>query len=489
MKDRYVGTWWLSGRRDQTERGILAFVEDNLQLELLGTLIRTEARELSKDDTGGPVNIEGVSSDGKHIQLGDCFRISSNVTHLASPAEEGAVPHTLYRPSRAFITANSQFVRDTSLHFHRIAVGMTYLPDWVHRFRVDTSVPPAEDGTVAGIEAALRYLELPQVHVDGITIRLSQGFETEGDRTHYWTVRPKVWVWFEATEPLNVPEWTRTWIAPFQDFLTLMTGQTNHMTEVHGFHDMNRQPLQEPVSGKAWRDIPVEYVTDEIARHQRRTPPALPRHAAPYLLPDLEQHLEHTLATWYRVWHDTPAVFALTFGVERAPDHYISDQFLNLARAAEILHRAHGDNNYEPIPDFCRRRREIVDAVPEEYQAWLLERLQNANSPSFRERMRRLLASLPEITDDIPHGIGVLAKLVANNRNHLTHYSRPNPRWTLSGSDLYVLARVLLFVLKSKLLQQMNLDPRRLHRSPDHHHWTATLEVLLEGRGITSESG
>lgn len=483
MEKRYVGTWWVHGDPRKAERGVLTIQEGSIRLELIGTLSDSAHPFRAEEGSPGP-DIDGVTSNGKFIRLEQCLQIASTMTYSSRPRFDDVVPQTFYRPTNVHIAPNSVFLRNTDLVFQRLAVGFTYLPDWVQRLRVTSTVSPLESGEVRGVQANLEYVELPVLMVGETRIRLSQGFETGGDRYRTFSLSPKVWVWFERQEALSVEAWHRTWVGPFADFLTLMTGMVNRVTEVHGFHDANEEPLDPPINDRRSRPLAIEFVNGAIAKEAASDLTELNRSTAPYLLPSLEGALSETLSLWYAAHSEIPQVLALVFGVEREPDHYVSDQFLNLARALEIAHRARGANSFEPPDRYAERLATILAAVPDEHRPWLRDRLSHGNEPSFRVRVERFLTTLPDIESALPCSIETLAALISTNRNRLTHYSRASRARSLMGADLYRLSRVLLFVLKAWLLNELRLDPSRIALASESRFWSAELRSVLARRDI-----
>ena len=105
--------------------------------------------------------------------------------------------------------------------------------------------------------------------------------------------------------------------------------------------------------------------------------------------------------------------------------------------------------------------RRTVAEVPSEHRERFAQKLEYANEPSLRRRVKELLDhTRPAIPDLIPDRSS-FANTVVNTRNYYVHYDPGLRDAAAQGVDLYWLTQKVDFVLLACLLLEMGFSADR----------------------------
>ncbi|GHJ46804.1 hypothetical protein Cs7R123_41460 [Catellatospora sp. TT07R-123] len=142
---------------------------------------------------------------------------------------------------------------------------------------------------------------------------------------------------------------------------------------------------------------------------------------------------------------------------------YSENRFLNLASAAEGLHRATVGGRYLPDSAFRRLRRELRGYLPDEHHKWFNDLFAHANSPSLADRLTGLAQELGDSAHSlVGNNVDAWVHTVKKVRNDLTHLDEDRPQY--DGRDLFFLAESIFDVTRLCLLLRIGLKPESLRR-------------------------
>jgi hypothetical protein len=167
-------------------------------------------------------------------------------------------------------------------------------------------------------------------------------------------------------------------------------------------------------------------------------------------------------------WLDAPAEFrsleSLIYGTIRQSSLFVETEFLSLAQAIESFHRL-TDRSTVADSDFFRRvLDELQPAIARfcennELANRLNDSIQHANEPSFKVRIQRLLARLPQ--DNRKNLVGdeiEFEKTLRHTRNHFTHPGIEKKSKVLtSPKDIFLLNQKLHALLRLLILMHIGL--------------------------------
>ncbi|MFI7543106.1 HEPN domain-containing protein [Actinoplanes sp. NPDC049599] len=195
------------------------------------------------------------------------------------------------------------------------------------------------------------------------------------------------------------------------------------------------------------------------------------------------------IATWLdRVPGIAPIVGSVL--TMRAQSIYSENRFLNVASAAEGLHRAFaGRGRYMPQATFDKLRRAIREQmVPPEHHEWFTNVMAHANDLDLDRRLNDLVAELGDLAHLlVGEDVMLWIKAVKKARNNLTHLDED--RQHFDGSDLYWLAESLFQVTRLCLLTRAGLSADRLPKIVRHiYGWSDIGPLERAVQRITGQS-
>lgn len=154
------------------------------------------------------------------------------------------------------------------------------------------------------------------------------------------------------------------------------------------------------------------------------------------------------------------------FGTVYNTQAYLEQQFLSLVQALETYHRRIMVDRNLPEEEHQRRKREILDAVPEEHRNWLEDKLKYSHEPSLR---RRLMEIFDRHSEGVASAVGDSRKdrkafihKVWLNRNYRTHHDKDLESQAVRGEDLYRLNQKLKLLLEVCLMGEIGFEPDKV---------------------------
>ncbi|MEU8406125.1 HEPN domain-containing protein [Micromonospora sp. NPDC048842] len=166
------------------------------------------------------------------------------------------------------------------------------------------------------------------------------------------------------------------------------------------------------------------------------------------------------VATWL---NQSPSITPIIGALLTMRHHgiYSENRFLNIASAAEGLHRATVGGRYLPESAFRRLRRQLREHVPEEHHKWFNDLMGHANAPSLVQRLTELTGELGDSVHSlVGNNVEAWIQAIKRIRNDLTHLDEDRPMY--DGGDLLHLAESLFHVTRLCLLLRIGLNPDRL---------------------------
>ncbi|MEV7968684.1 HEPN domain-containing protein [Sphaerisporangium sp. NPDC088356] len=261
----------------------------------------------------------------------------------------------------------------------------------------------------------------------------------------------------EEPSGLTVDEWWRRFVVPVTELLTMATGVSCPPVELklHGKGDNEWVDVRHPLLQES-SDEPL--LAHEIFLTRDRLT------------------LRH-LATWLEVAANLSPIPALVTETINAPGRPLPSQLLEMASAAEGLHRRLMPTDRRMSRSAKDRARRLAKkAVPEEVQERVSEALMHIDEPSYMERLR-YLTDLTRLA--VPDAAGVTAQMQTGRtpdttkvweerikavRNGFAHQT-PGTKSTEEDEawrEHVILLRTLYWVLVAALLLQTGVEPSQL---------------------------
>jgi hypothetical protein len=173
------------------------------------------------------------------------------------------------------------------------------------------------------------------------------------------------------------------------------------------------------------------------------------------------------LAAWLDAAPALRPIPSLVAEVTTAPDRTLANQLLEMAIAAEGLHRRlRPDQRVMSLGQADKARRMARDAVEPELRQQVNDALAHLEQPTYAQRLRYLTDLAGPVVPGATGDTVAWEKRIRAVRNGFAHQAAARPGTTDNTDNEWreylVLLRTLRWVLTAALLLQTGLDPARL---------------------------
>jgi hypothetical protein len=387
--------------------------------------------------------ILGQTEEGKKLTLGDCG-LSFSGARYNTPASVSW--HKLrFFANRVLV---GEHVPDFgAVRFSEFSVYFSGFNDFVRDESEFCDGPSANKGIKR--EDNIPNFGTIRINRAGGTSQ-SYGDVTERRIVRYW--RPS----FAPVKPLGFREVTDATIT-FQRLLCLLQGDPVGFDDIQatifnddGSHlDPKRRKLVELM------DMMGGY--KERFEHRRSVGMLL-------ALPDAGESWPIMVAKWFPYHQDLAPVLNLYFSVVFGHGLFEEHKFLFMAQAVEGYHRCRSEKTDELFSkgEWKRRKKAVIEAVPDAERDWLSKELEFAPKISLASRLTEVTQPLTRHLSYFINDIPQFCSDVKNLRNKLTHPSRK-----LDGLDrqsLPELWRQLKTVFELCVFRDLGADETLLNR-------------------------
>ncbi len=248
----------------------------------------------------------------------------------------------------------------------------------------------------------------------------------------------------EVPQPL---EYFLDAIFPIETLLALAMDRPSAITRVMAL----TPELVRKIDGDDERRLPIEVYG------QFSPPPSSSREVSwqrmLFTYGDIEGRFAQAITSWFDYCRDAEPAIRLHSAITSGGYRYAEGQFLSSAQAIEALHRLTFDQEkIMPAEEFNRLLEQISRAVSDEHRDHVLTRLQHANEPSFRRRLK-------DMFEDFHNSYGNgrdrerLVDNIVKARNHLTHHGTAAPDKAPSVQALIRMQNQLESLIQMHMLQ------------------------------------
>lgn len=426
------GEWWVPERPDRRLNGRLWFTpEEGARLELAGELRMPWGRP-GTITVGEP--IFGVDVRGRAITLLDAAWAGEQRSGRAT--SERARGHTILVGQRH---------PDPRPAFYGCTVSFSDFTEWVA-----TQYPLIEydHGSTDGADFVVKVAPPQRRHIDlesgRLTLYVGAG-RTMGD-TESRIDLTAAWVYTTAS-PLHYEELLNKIVDPLDRLHALLTGSSS---------DAREMKVHLPPDGD--KLVPFETLEVFSTTLRSKTPDKSSRWEWPAPLNKVHARLEEIVAAWLDIYDVCRIPISLFFGVLEGRTLFLESRYQMLAQAAEAYHRHHPNfpNDVLPQEEHERRVKVILEGAPKQHRNWLDARLRYANQPTFRRRLKELLAYAGPIG---PAAIsGDLLEAMIDARNELTHVIQREIQENDRANQIHWLGEKLALMLRACLLRDIGFS-------------------------------
>ncbi|MCA9837611.1 MAG: hypothetical protein KC422_11880 [Trueperaceae bacterium] len=465
----FQGIWWVPEYENQKLSGILTFEDNRIRLRLIGQFFdRDIGEDLQRIEVIHGVTYGSKDSEkphqevaGRFIILQNCLQVNHNFSFGNSSLYD-SLPTNTFSTLNAFVFPNSNFVKDTSLNFHKVKIQFSHLPDFAVVGANPITIKREFDSNeyLNSLKTEFKFQVFPSAKIKDINLEFEQGLKTSGDRKREFAIKPSISFKLSSNVPLSLDDWQSNFITPLQHFLTLATTEVNYVTKLEVFNDSNVESIEIEKGNTIFQEIPIDVINEETLEYGNKTFNQAVFQL--FTLKDIVDRFSRVMPDWYKLYEKHRVVQNLLFGVLFSKRIYIEDRFLNLARALEVYHRTKYPRGIMPTEDFKKLRDSIISQVKTEQQKWLKEKLAWANELSLNERLQGLLKDLAdlELSNTLNIDEEKIGKRIKDSRNQLTHYSSRSK--SVSPSELTWLSYLMEYLLQALLLKEIGFSATRI---------------------------
>lgn len=432
-----AGVWWVPDKPQDSIAGTLRFShEDGVRLELLGSF--KEITDLVTTRTY-PV-IFGVG-EGKAVTLQDCVETGGRFSS----------PGILTQELLARAAYVGRHIEPDNLRFGEASIRYSYLDDWVNisGFRLTSK---KDEAGQREFHVSFAYPEEIEAATPLGKVVVTSAFSQTGGPQKI-SMSQELSFRVEANQDLPLEDWERLFIQPLQNFLTLATGKPNALTYL-GFY-----PPRDDRAAPRERPNVVKYRLSYPGSRSGRRP--IPPEML-FTFGDVVGEFNEVLSRWLTVAEELDSVCSLFFSTLYSPTMYLEQRFLSVVQAAESYHRRRFSNQVLSTQEHATRMRSVLKSAPSEYKGWLRQRLQYANEPPLRQRLRELLDVTSEIMTPVIGKRRRFIQLALDTRNYLVHYDKSlRSKAAQSSGEIYELTRAVSFLVQACFLSELGVGRDR----------------------------
>jgi hypothetical protein len=398
----YQGYWWLPEFPDRTVAGTLTGIKTgNLELSLLGQF---EERNLALGVKSVTYpTILGIVSK-KLISLSNCHIIGSEWSSTGLQTEKLSV-------NIAFIGDHIHHTEDAK--FNKIILKFDHFDEWLCIPFIRTEDIRDDSGSLLGYDFSYRIPNSIKVDLEEFNICIdycAEAKETFLGMIHSRNIELRQFglISLSNDNKMSLDEWNHKFINPWQDFLTLATGEPSRLQSLQILEDGNK--------------------IDVLFRKNRNESPKEIRDwDMLFTLRDIYHDFGNFIKSWLSVSEKFDSVCNLFFSTKYTSSLYLENQFLPIAQSIESYHRRSDKFNY---------KKEFT----------------------LKERMQDIFDFVGEVVNPLVEDKNEFIKTVVSTRNHNIHFNNKPEDPIFHGRDLFWAARILGYMLQACLLREIGFS-------------------------------
>ena len=431
------GRWWLLGKPDAVQYGILHFDPDE------GLVLETkEARAQSEAEIFEGLTEAGNENDGGTIIGRDRHDQPVTLFFCARCGDESSAGLRVMRFHAGYALMGREVPSWQDVRLNSIRMDFTGLNSWLgfHPFN-----RKCEDGVAY---VGYRYPDDFVFPVqEGVELRIvAEGSIRDGAKDdNSLTLSEKRLFelrWSAAADMKQVHQWTLL----LQRFLSLAMGKPVYVRSLRGFmDDRDHQHISTPI-------VLLKKNSGAVTAEEL----VLPGETL-FSFEDVKEHFGEIFNRWLEYTTRLDAVIDLYFAVVFNQSLYIDHRFLLLAQALERYHVVQIGGSRESPKEFDKRLREASSLLGEEHFTFFYEKLKWANEKTLFQRLNELLETRRGLSADVIHEFPDFAKVVKNTRNYSTHWDPSLEKKAAKGAHLVRLVDCMRLLLANLFLTDLGL--------------------------------
>ena len=456
------GYFWLPQNPEKKLPGELHISDfGQIELNLMGVLDNPERDDVENFITiFGPNNHEfdrlyGKLLDGKQITLLKCYRAHYNINFNIS----GRSGYSSFNAEYALVGANLQ---DGEATFSKLEFSVEGLDDWLN---FDVFEHKAQTETVNGVDrftgaGAVEYVtrSSPSFNLNnGIKVLFRSPVLCDQSRhpTFSLSLKSQPCILLVSDKPKDI----RDFIELADIILKFIALAVDQEVQFQSFI------LLDDSLGHV---VPVQTFFQTRASRKPEYKPGIQK--VLFTLTDIENMFEATMNAWFRLYEQdgTGPALNLYFAAAWKETEFVDTGLLLLSQAIEVLHRKTFPQN-KPMDKkvFKKLTKEFLESTPEDIPDLIKDRINLANNPSLRDRVKEMMMPFENWFRDNEKSED-FAKSVSKTRNYLTHYSSKSRKNDPDINQLMTLHTKLETLLLLHLLKLVGFTEPQISQTIDN---------------------
>ena len=464
------GYWWVDANPNRTVPGKLEYNPDgNIELHLLSPL-NPDIRTFTPNYNVEYDRIYGHAENDEYITLLRCKRDKAQISGGNQSIQTSKFIIGSFIEGYAF-----SFGKD--IEFASISFEYPLLDQWagITGVSMNLGFDDEEDGNQPSVEAGDSFdfsYEVPdsiEAKVDDYNISVSVGSKINtknvggmsiDESTNLTVDKDGEEITYEELYDLN---------KKLQDFVTFAVRKPTFPSTISA-------KFQIGASSNNSMNIVFDQIS-EIDPPERFIP-----NKSNFILSDIHESFEETMAIWFDLYSELEDVFNLYFGTKYNNTMYMNNQFLGFTQALETYHRhSNYTGTYLDEDEFDEYKEELAETIHEDYDQSFQDHMvdgvfKHANEYSLRKRLNGLVAAHENVLADLPWNVDSEINPITNTRNYLTHYDDDIDE---EMDRLYEFSLILEALLEACLLTDLGIseDHIRQRLGSRYHELTRDMDL------------
>jgi hypothetical protein len=242
----------------------------------------------------------------------------------------------------------------------------------------------------------------------------------------------------------------------FVGFVTLATYGQSYPIEIKYFRDdIIEQNYLKHLKKEVSKPILCYYLNSFYSNSYKIT--KWPQHVVRFR--DISDDFQNIIYKWYSKSKELEPVIKMMLSAFVNKYEFTIEKFMDTVRALETFHRHNHSNEVIPKEKYAEKLDSIVSSFDKDEKKWLRDKLQFANEPTLKERLRDMVSiyAFPYFTEKVPD-TELLCKQAKNSRNYYTHFAPKLKDKALDGRQLFELTEKLKLILFSAVFRSIGID-------------------------------
>ena len=441
------GYWWIPGKSDNEEAGILFFSESKIHLELIGSLTDSF---FAKGNEKYQI-IHGISDKGEQFTLIDVF-VKNTTTN--SPGFQ-----TQSYSIQSFIVGGHFDTKD-KIQFHSLSFQPTYLTEWLSRpVFSDTTIFEKGSSTFKGKQVTFNHVDTFSSYVEVLDATIEEtyftNFQTDLSKKNLWTNKSGIKIIPKENKDLS---WFSTNMYLLKDIFNLFIGHATYFESIIFYGEEEQIEHTDKKPRKKYMYF--------FKQNKSKIKNKFHWHDVIVNFKDIEQDLGKILNSWFEKHDELEVVYDLHFD-EFYKDLYINTSFLNTIQILEIYHRKMYEGKVYDKKEYRELTKELKailkEKFPEQFAKIIGDKVNYGNEYSLAMRIKEIINNFQETSRNLLIGseeeIDKFVRQLIDTRNYLTHYDSDKKKHILHDPmDKYFAIQRLRAIATLLLYLEIGLD-------------------------------